>query len=242
MYNETFKKEDLYNIYQLFITLKYSTLTAAIREYYNINDISKLSKVKYRIKQNFPNYVIDRINFIKHNGAKCKQCKEIKSLNNFFYSKHTRYRYFNISKKCKQCVYNESYFYKMKFRKKYGYSNEMNKRKNNVNILIGNRLRQRINQTLKNNIKSKSTMKLLGCFIEEFKNHLQQTAIDNGYLDFDIHNYSGQEYHIDHIKPCSMFDLSKPEEQEKCFHYTNMQILSAEDNLKKSNKYEELNE
>jgi hypothetical protein len=28
------------------------------------------------------------------------------------------------------------------------------------------------------------------------------------------------EWHIDHIIPCISFDLSKPEEQAKCFHYT----------------------
>lgn len=50
-----------------------------------------------------------------------------------------------------------------------------------------------------------------------------------------FHNYSGKDYHIDHIKPCSSFDLSKPEEQECCFHYSNLQILSAKENLIKFN-------
>ena len=77
-------------------------------------------------------------------------------------------------------------------------------------------------------------MSLIGCTIEELKEHLQKTAIKNGYNDFDINNYSGKEYHIDHIKPCSSFDLSKPEDQAKCFHYSNLQILTATENLIKS--------
>ena len=39
------------------------------------------------------------------------------------------------------------------------------------------------------------------------------------------------------IKPYSAFDLSNSEEQKQCFHYSNLQILTAEENLMKSNKY-----
>ena len=46
-------------------------------------------------------------------------------------------------------------------------------------------------------------------------------------------------WHIDHRVPCAKFDLTKKEEQEKCFHYTNLQPLWAKDNLSKGNKYDE---
>lgn len=45
--------------------------------------------------------------------------------------------------------------------------------------------------------------------------------------------------HIDHIKPCTSFDLADPEQQKACFHYTNLQPLWAVDNLKKGEKWEE---
>lgn len=41
------------------------------------------------------------------------------------------------------------------------------------------------------------------------------------------------ERHVDHIKPCAKFDLSKPDEQRACFHYTNLQPLWAKDNIAK---------
>ena len=46
------------------------------------------------------------------------------------------------------------------------------------------------------------------------------------------------DWHIDHIRPCCSFDLSKIEEQEKCFHYSNLQPLWAEENMTKGGKYD----
>ena len=45
------------------------------------------------------------------------------------------------------------------------------------------------------------------------------------------------EWHIDHIKPCSLFNLELEEEQLECFNYKNLQPLWAIDNIKKGNKY-----
>lgn len=94
-------------------------------------------------------------------------------------------------------------------------------------------LRRRILHVLKNNTKSASTIELLGCSIEEFMIYMENKFLDG--MSWDNHGVHG--WHIDHIKPCASFDLTDPEQQKKCFNYTNLQPLWAKDNLKKSNKY-----
>jgi len=44
------------------------------------------------------------------------------------------------------------------------------------------------------------------------------------------------EWHIDHIKPISSFDLTNEYELKKAFHYSNTQPLLAKENLSKGNK------
>ena len=51
-------------------------------------------------------------------------------------------------------------------------------------------------------------------------------------------NYGTFGWHIDHIRPCSSFDLTDLEQQKQCFHYTNLQPLWWFDNIKKSSFYE----
>ena len=50
--------------------------------------------------------------------------------------------------------------------------------------------------------------------------------------------YNHGLWHVDHIRPCASFDLSKPKQQKICFHYTNLQPLWAHENSSKGAKYE----
>lgn len=40
----------------------------------------------------------------------------------------------------------------------------------------------------------------------------------------------------DYEIPCSSFDLTDEKQQKVCFHYTNLQPLTVEENAKKGNK------
>jgi len=103
------------------------------------------------------------------------------------------------------------------------------KRRTDINYKLKFNIRKRIWAAVRNNGKSKSAIELLGCTIEELKKYLED-RFKNGMT---WKNYGRRGWHIDHIVPCSKFDLSKKEEQLKCFNYTNLQPLWAKDNLRK---------
>jgi hypothetical protein len=108
-----------------------------------------------------------------------------------------------------------------------------------INYYLAHNLRTRINRALKNNSKFLTTLYLIGCTIDQLKQHLEsQFKEDMNWdnLGRGWHSKGMQEWHVDHIRPCASFNLSNPEEQKKCFHYTNLQPLWAHDNLTKSNR------
>lgn len=110
---------------------------------------------------------------------------------------------------------------------------QRNRRKTNINYKVLDVLRRRLNGALKGKNKSKNTLALLGCSVDELKQHLEAKFTKG--MSWDNHSFYG--WHIDHIKPCSKFDLSKESEQIACFHFTNLQPLWMRDNLKKGSKY-----
>lgn len=102
----------------------------------------------------------------------------------------------------------------------------------NIEAKIAQRLRNRIRDYLKLKNRSYRTIDLLGCNIQFFKDYLESKFKDN--MNWEEFNLG--KIHIDHIKPCCSFDLTKEEEQKKCFHYTNLQPLWAKENLEKGSK------
>ena len=107
------------------------------------------------------------------------------------------------------------------------------RRKENLNFKIRDNLSGRVRSAVKRNKDSLSTLSLLGCSIEEFKVHIE-SLWEKG-MDWNNHGLYG--WHIDHIKPCSVFNLLNEDELKACFHWSNMQPLWAIDNLRKGDKY-----
>jgi parvulin-like peptidyl-prolyl isomerase len=103
-------------------------------------------------------------------------------------------------------------------------------RKNPIVRFVGN-LRTRVKHAIRNQStkKASNTFKLIGCTGKEAFEYI--TSLLKPGMTWE--NYGLHGWHIDHILPCASFDLTDPEQQKVCFHYTNLQPLWAEDNLRK---------
>jgi hypothetical protein len=122
-------------------------------------------------------------------------------------------------------------------------------KKNKDKILMGYRERRlrdplyRLRAVLRNQLryilkrksvpKKCSVLNLIGCSVSQLKLHIESLWKEG--MTWENHG----KWHIDHIRPCISFDFSDPAEQAKCFHFSNLQPLWAEENQRKSGKYEE---
>jgi len=188
-----------------------SKIKTYTKEYYknNINKIKRYNK-KYYIRNK-------TAIFKKYNSWRRKNWHWIK----FKYYKNKKeidkkYRLKNKNKICSR----------RKLLHKY-------KMKNDIEYRITRNLRSRLKFAVKNGLKNKTynTLKFLGCSPAYLIKYLESKFTK----EMNWENY-GIYWHIDHILPCSSFDLTKKSNQKKCFCYKNLQPLSKEENLKKYNK------
>lgn len=226
---------------------------------------------KCNIEKPFTEFYFEKKRNIYH--PKCKECHVLYRNTNKEKQHVLQKEYYNLNKnkhkeRCKKWAENNKQYFK-EYRKKYYQSNrntllEKSKEyqtnnkdkhteyiKNRYQTDINFRLRKKLTTTLWNNLKKQNTSKLLsirtllGCTIEECKQHLE-SQFKLG-MAWDNH---GEVWEIDHIIPCSSFDLTHSEQQKKCFHYTNLQPLfktteiarsfgyvNEEGNRNKFNKY-----
>lgn len=107
-------------------------------------------------------------------------------------------------------------------------------RRESIQFCLAERLRATMRRALSRNFveKSKRTFQLIGCTPIELKSYIEKQFKEGMTWE------NRRLWHIDHIRPIASFDLTKPEEQAACFHYTNLQPLWAWENHRKSDKYE----
>lgn len=89
-------------------------------------------------------------------------------------------------------------------------------------------LRRRIKDFITN--KTKKTEEILGCSWMEFKLHIEKQFTKG--MTWENHGVNG--WHLDHIKPLSI--AKSEDELYKLNHYSNLQPLWGDENIRKSNK------
>lgn len=160
----------------------------------------------------------------------CKKCNTIRNISEFSKDKS---KPSGLSYTCKHCRkayqdgYHKGYYQNNKEAKAIYAKNKRNtdgiyKLKGNIRKLIGNSL---LNKGYKKNTK---TVKILGCSLDDFINHLQSQFVNGMTLD----NYG--EWVIDHIIPLAA--ASTEDEIIKLNHYTNLQPLWQYENRDKWHK------
>lgn len=148
-------------------------------------------------------------------------CKECLSHKNKIYQRKKH----NFKPKTKNKKYTKSYYERNRNKilikqKKYNSDPKNKKRRKNYikkyqqkqrlnkSYTIRDNLSRRIRAAIKHGYKNQNTLDLLGCSIEQLKLHLEQQFKTGMSWD----NYGMYGWHIDHIKPCSSFDLTNPAE------------------------------
>jgi len=175
--------------------------------------------------------------YVKENPKKVlEQQKKWRDKNpEWVYNRHKKWREENseLSNEIRRNWLNKNPEKRKEYRENYKlrkHERRKERRDNDPVFNLTNRMRCRIWKYL--NIleitKRNKTFDIVGCSPEFLKKHLENQFIDGMSWD------NRSEWHIDHIIPLS--SAKTEDELYKLCHYTNLQPLWAEDNLKKSNK------
>ena len=182
---------------------------------------------------------------INKNYKTCTVCKETKPLDDFRFYKQRNY----YQSKCKKCekeynkIIKNGFTYKEKqkeYQKKYRaehkkerslYNTQYYKERANKDLIykLKNQIRRNVYFSFKRKSfdKYKYTEEIIGTNINDFVKHLLNTYLINYNVEYD----GKEKVHIDHIIPLCMANTK--EEVYKLCHYTNLQLLKAQDNLEK---------
>lgn len=103
----------------------------------------------------------------------------------------------------------------------------------------GVRMRQRLYSNLhgaiRARIKGKKIEKwivweMLGCPVEDFYVHLESRFTEG----MGWHNYGESGWHVDHVVPCSFFDIEREDHRRLCFNWQNLRPLWQAVNMSRS--------
>lgn len=142
----------------------------------------------------------------------------------------------NLRTTCKSCLSTK--------RKKFSSTSNFIS-KENICYRLNTNIRGRILMSIHNDklIKKQKIIHHLGCTMDDFIKHIESTFTEGmswdkygHYIDKDGVKQIG--FHIDHIIPCTAFDLNDPYQLLLCFHWKNCRAMWGVENMSKGGKYE----
>jgi hypothetical protein len=176
-------------------------------------------------------------NYVKENYQKTLEQHRKWTAKNpeWVYNRHKKWREENPEKikEIRQNWLEKNPEKRLEYRKNYKprkHQQRKERRKIDPLFVLTNNLRSRMYKFLitLNITKKNTTFEIVGCSPQELKEHLENKFVPGMSWE------NRAEWHIDHIIP-----LSSAKTEEELYilcHYTNLQPLWAEENLKKSNK------
>jgi hypothetical protein len=187
---------------------------------------------------------------IENTTMSCIKCKQEKTIDDFYKNRKSKRGYMYYCKICSKKAATE--YHKTEIgrssannaNKKYRESEkgkkvikdcEYNYRKikteryrNNPDLRLIKNIRNLVGISFKKNgfSKKSKTYRILGCSYDIITTHLQNTF----FINYN-QKYNNEKVHVDHIIPLAI--AKNEEEIFKLNHWTNLQLLKPEDNIKK---------
>lgn len=144
----------------------------------------------------------------------CYMCKEWKPRSEYYFAGN------KVDSRCKECAKKR----RVEIRKKRKELEPWYK----IMLTLKGRLKDAFKKNKFVKPKGKTYEDIIGCTPEIIKEHLEKQFVN----EMDWKNYG--DWEVDHIFPLSKFE--NQEHYEKISHYTNLQPLWYQDNLKKKDK------
>lgn len=192
---------------------------------YNQKNKEKLREIKERYVTNNKEKVKNsKKNWFNKNPTYKKEWYE-KNIDKILENRKNHY----YENRAERIAYNKEYVKKNKL-----ILNEKNKQRYKVDVIfkLKQSIRTRINKYLKSKKieKNRKIFQIVGCSVDLLKEHLEKQFKSGMTWE----NYGLYGWHIDHIIPLA--SAKTEEEIYTLCHYTNLQPLWAEENLRKNKK------
>lgn len=201
---------------------------------YSNDGYNKICKACYKINRKTKRNIVVQVNQKKT----CYKCNILKDIIHFKTTARSKDNHYNTCISCtkprqwnkeKQKMSEKKYIEKNpdKIREKWRIQGKK------INRVIRSRLNKRIWDALLKNgqRKNNKTSNYVGCNIIFLKKWFEYQFQEN--MSWENSNL----WHIDHVTPCSKYDLTDEKEQYICFNWSNLRPCWILENLQKSDSY-----